>query len=90
MDKDTKQLLEQRSKYGGAWAVAGAMAALQDLAGIIKVGYIVPWVNILVKLCRVANDPENSEHWQDMAGYAELVVAHLKTMQDTEEDELPF
>lgn len=40
-------------------------------------GYSANWMHCLGKLLRAANEPNNSEHWLDLEGYARLVRQHI-------------
>jgi len=79
---DVNKLIKERdAQYGGAWIHTGRMMwpvsdrVNQLLEAAPEVYY--NWVIILNKLVRLLADPWNRDTWQDIAGYATLVVNHI-------------
>ena len=92
----TEKILEERGKTHGDFRHNAEVSQL--IKGIIKERlhmhdlYIPPFMNEAIdmishKLSRIAvGDPFESDHWQDIAGYAELVVRGLKKREEPEEE----
>jgi len=80
---DIDELIQGRNtQYAEAWRKTGIMShpVVDDIA---KLHQVFPegwynWVIILNKLVRLLGDPKNIDSWQDIAGYATLVVDYLK------------
>jgi len=84
----TRDLLEARNtRYADAWSKTGDMAK-SVTAEIAHMHFHhpalwYPWVIILNKLARILGDPNNIDSWQDIAGYATLVVDSLEKKKGT-------
>jgi hypothetical protein len=85
------ELTNQRQKTHGSYAATSALAVKLVLAldlhpamrrarhRAMKPEQVHALDMICVKLARIASgDPNHIDHWQDIAGYASLVVEHLK------------
>lgn len=72
------------TEYGQAWDVTGELVDHEYvLTGLVRLVRAFPqawypWVMILNKLVRILTSPRKLDHWVDIAGYATLVVNHLK------------
>ena len=77
------ELTNQRQKTHGSYAATSALAvklvSALNLRSAMKPEQVHALDMICVKLARIASgDPNHIDHWQDIAGYASLVVEHLK------------
>lgn len=82
---DVDELLKRRnSEYEDAWLITGKLFQLPDLVKAytrlleICPEYAYNWMIILNKLIRLLGNPFKLDSWQDIAGYATLVVKHLE------------
>lgn len=80
----TRALLAQRSEqYGDAWYLTGEVHNLlrrKQPGGdqlLSDLGYLFPWMVTLSKLIRAMRSPADRDHWQDVIGYAQLVLDDL-------------
>lgn len=77
-----KLLVERNTQYADAWRKTGEIT--ESLAGEIAVMHnafpqaMIAWWTILCKLLRILGDPKHIDSWQDIAGYATLVVEYLE------------
>lgn len=77
---DIPALLKDRSeRYGRTWILAGIIVAmlLEEQPRITCSPYIHNWVLIISKVVRTMYTPYDSDHWRDIAGYAQLVLEDL-------------
>lgn len=84
LGESVRKTLQARGlEYGAAWRLTGR--TLNELIETTKVGllpllgspYLFNWIMILNKLHRALMSPENRDHWEDIAGYALLVVKDI-------------
>jgi len=80
---EPQKLIEQRqATHGNAWKVYGLAAkALMPQVMTLIVDYpkyLFAWLMILNKLVRASFSPTTIEHWQDIQGYAQLVLNDLE------------
>lgn len=75
-------LAERGATYGEAWAMTGKILAplAVELARLHKAfpEAWYPWIMIVCKLFRILTSPKHLDSWNDIAGYARLVVEHLE------------
>jgi hypothetical protein len=67
-------------EYGAAWKLTGKVLKEVTKIGrlpILSTPYFFNWIMILNKLHRALMSPENKDHWEDIAGYALLVVKDI-------------
>lgn len=78
-------LARKQEAYGDAWKAASSV--LHDkvvLRAFVRFvvncpEYVYTWLVIMSKMMRILTTPKDPEHWQDIAGYAQLVLNDLTT-----------
>lgn len=86
MSKQTKELLDERNKTHGSFAVGskisqGLKHVIRDTDGYSSMKDIQKEAldNIFGKIGRIiAGDPDFIDTWRDVAGYSELIVKELE------------
>ena len=75
---------ERSAQYANAWRLQGHIvriplvrALLDQMLHTFPEAWF-PWVMVLNKLLRALGSPRKLDHWDDIIGYATLVVDHLK------------
>lgn len=81
---DPKKLVEQRqATHGDTWKLMGHVInlLLPQIIDMIQASpkYAWAWFMIASKLVRALFSPATIEHWQDIQGYAQLVLNDLET-----------
>lgn len=80
---DPKQLIEERQiTHGDTWKLMGSVidALLPQIIDMIQKHpkYVWSWLMIASKLVRALFSPTSLEHWNDIQGYAQLVINDLQ------------
>ncbi len=83
MDSKTieRLLADRGNEYGEAWITTSRVIALLGkeftdfMAG--APAYVYAWIIIQSKLLRALTSPHKVDHWEDIAGYATLIVNHI-------------
>jgi len=87
---EVAEILQDRGTHydnasGQAWELAGQvlryMKTLGILDRILNTSYSFAWFIILVKLIRIAQDPNHIDSWLDIGGYAKLAYDRLTKEQ---------
>lgn len=82
--KNVRELLnERKTEYHNAWYVAGSVLHMfnddiytSNLFSTTPYGH--NWVVILSKMFRALHTPNNTDHWQDIIGYCQLILDDLE------------
>ena len=83
----TDDLIRQRQEtHGDAWKTLGELMVLPVIGGLLEAvkrqsSYGYAWLMILAKLVRASYNPTCLEHWEDIAGYAQLCINDLKEVK---------
>ena len=82
-ERSVSSLLKSRGKqYRDSWELHGKLLQpiITDIVGmwVDFPEVLLPWMMIFNKLLRALTSPRNPDHWKDIAGYATLVVQHLR------------
>lgn len=80
---DPKQLIEERqTTHGDTWKLMGPVmnVVLPQVIDMIQKHpkYVWSWLMIASKLIRALFSPLTLEHWNDIQGYAQLVIDDLQ------------
>ena len=81
---DTQEILNQRGKqYGDYVMISHVMQSIccllitDNMTSVEKTAIQM----IAMKLARIKHDPTYKDNWQDIAGYAELVVNEIERVE---------
>lgn len=77
-------MLERDAEYGEAWLLTGQVVNFvggHRLSRIIESGFMYNWITIMCKLMRVLKSPHHRDSWLDIAGYAQLIVNKIDSME---------
>jgi len=77
---------ERQSTYGDAWRITGvALAPLaEELYNFLVMvpEFFIAWLMIFNKLIRLLADPYHRDSWEDIIGYATLVIRYIDSGGD--------
>jgi len=88
---DVQTLLKDRGdRYGDSDILTGIL--LNETFSFMVIGMppltrmvvFYHWMQILSKLCRLVWSPNDMDTWQDIAGYTQLALNHLKEQEEPE------
>jgi len=79
---DPNELIKTRqTTHGDAWRMTGLVVSYW-LRILPKSPYKVPYLFVVFmivnKLCRIMYNPDCSEHWNDIQGWAQLVLNDIQ------------
>lgn len=79
---EIQKLIEKRDKeYGNSWLITGQLInVVSDLFTNFQreaPELLIPWMMMLNKMVRLLFTPHKEDTWQDIAGYAQLVLRHF-------------
>jgi hypothetical protein len=84
----SEDLIEVRqTTHGNAWKATNqvlqylAVWYREEMQGLQFSGYYLNWIMVLNKLMRLLFRPHYVEHWEDIEGWAHLVVRDLQPIR---------
>lgn len=74
---------ERDGTYGESWKWTSEMLKQlwPNMIPLVMSGYFHPWYMIFAKLMRLMKSPTHVDTWQDIIGYAHLVVNDIKPVK---------
>lgn len=78
--KSIGELLEERDEaYGPAWQTSSMVLRFlrPERHPIGQSNAYFPWIMIMNKLHRAMQSPDKRDHWEDIMGYAQLVLGEI-------------
>lgn len=86
-----KLLTEREKEYGATWYVVGQIMRscgdyIYSSALFRDTPFAHNWVQILGKLIRALSSPNKRDNWQDIIGYATLVLNFIENVEKAKEE----